>query len=527
MSNVSLDKFLALAARSGLVEPGRLTEVTDDWKNGPSLAQTDGAQSCAEHFVRSGVLTAWQAHKLLEGRHRGFFLGKYKLLDHLGSGGMSSVYLAEHTLMQRLVAIKVLPQHRVSDSSYLARFLHEGQCAAALDHPNIVRVYDLDNRGKIHYLVMEYIDGRDLQQVVANDGRLEAHLAADYTAQAAAGLEHAHAAGLVHRDIKPANLLLDHYGNVKILDMGLSKLEVAEGLGAQLVQEDQVLGTADYLAPEQVIDSNAVDCRADIYSLGCTLYFLLAGQPPFAYGSPLQRMAAHRRQSPPSIVSQRRDVPQALAAICNRMMAKSLDDRFQTAASVRDALEAWLAEESAAGRFAKRSDTAADDRAGEAALGGPAHPQHAGHQPPPQTAPRSPQDNVGQGGTEDVSTQPLATTDDASHQLASQSHVLHPELVRLSGLEGEQGASTVPLPPPISIPPAPTPPVAAPAAQPVPFGTSPTTGTVAVASGDPPFVPRPSRAIPGRRVSTRWPSVFVLTGLILTALLLAIFVLAG
>src|SRR6478672_10118990 len=223
MSMLSLDKFVALVDRSKLVDDDRLSEAVDDWKRQATLRQLDDARHCAEHFVGTGLLTQWQAGKLLDGRHRGLFLGKYKLLDHLGSGGMSSVYLAEHVLMQRRVAIKVLPHNRVGDSTYLARFHFEAQAAAALDHPNIVRAYDLDNDGKIHYLVMEYVEGRDLEAIVSAEGALDCAMAAEIIWQATAGLEHAHECGLVHRDIKPANLLIDVKGVVKILDMGLAK----------------------------------------------------------------------------------------------------------------------------------------------------------------------------------------------------------------------------------------------------------------------------------------------------------------
>jgi serine/threonine-protein kinase len=309
----------------------------------------DDAGECAEHLVAVGLLTRWQARKLSEGRHRGFFLGMYKLLDHLGSGGMSSVYLAEHVLMQRLVAIKVLPQHRVADSSYLARFHLEAQCAAALDHRNIVRAYDVDNIDKTHFLVMEYVEGRDLQAIVSRDGPLDFHAAADCIAQAAAGLEHAHQAGLVHRDIKPANLLVDLRGTVKILDMGLAKFSQAKGVGELLAQDEHVLGTADYVAPEQAVNSSAVDHRADIYSLGCTLYFLLTGHPPFTGGTTAERIAAHQKQAPASILLDRPDTPEALVAVCRRMMEKATERRYHSAADVHAALTAWLAAERAAG----------------------------------------------------------------------------------------------------------------------------------------------------------------------------------
>lgn len=349
MSMLSLDKFVALVGRSKLVDEDRLSEAVDDWKRHATLRQLDDARHCAEHFVRTGLLTDWQAAKLLDGRHRGFFLGKYKLLDHLGSGGMSSVYLAEHVLMQRRVAIKVLPHNRVGDSSYLARFHFEGQAAAALDHRNIVRAYDLDNEGRIHYLVMEYIEGRDLQAIVEQDGPLEYHAAANVVAQAAAGLEHAHQRGLVHRDIKPANLLVDLKGTVKILDMGLAKFTPEARPNPGFAQDDQILGTADYLAPEQAANPRSVDHRADIYALGCTLYFLLSGHPPFSDGTSMERMAAHQQQVPPSLLLDRPDAPSALVTLCRRMMEKSPDGRYQSAGEIKQALSAWLESEAALG----------------------------------------------------------------------------------------------------------------------------------------------------------------------------------
>ncbi len=352
MSKLSVDRFVELVERSKLIDPVALEELIAAWKGQATATQLDDADACAAYLVTSGALTDWQSKKLLEGRHRGFFLGKYKLLDHVGSGGMSSVYLAEHVLMQRRVAVKVLPQNRVSDASYLARFHFEAQVAAVLDHPNIVRVFDLDNDGRIHYLVMEYIEGYDLEELVAEQGPLDYHTAVEFVIQAAAGLEHAHQAGLVHRDIKPANLLVDMRGTLKILDMGLAKFNSDVRATPDFAQEEHVLGTADYLAPEQAVNSQTVDQRADIYGLGCTLYFLLAGRPPFATGTSQERMTAHQHEEPRSLLLERPDAPPALVAICRRMMEKSPSNRYQSASEVRQALEAWLESEAAFGRVA-------------------------------------------------------------------------------------------------------------------------------------------------------------------------------
>lgn len=342
MSKPTFDTFLDLVRRSGLVERDQLDGVLLDLKQRADGRPNNDPDLLAEKLTDAGLLTPWQCEKLREGRHKGFFLKKYKLLDHLGTGGMSSVYLAEHVLMQRRVAIKVLPKHRVEDSSYLARFHREAQ-AAALDHRNIVRAYDVDNDGQIHFLVMEYVEGRDLQALVRQNGPTDYPHAAEYIRQAAEGLAHAHQSGLIHRDVKPANLLLDQKNVVKVLDLGLARFTTDEDRASLTVTYDEnVLGTADYLAPEQALDSHGVDARADIYSLGCAFYFLLTGHPPFPDGTLPQRLMMHQKEPPPSIFKQRTDAPRGLVEVCLRMMAKKPDDRFQTAAEVAQALADWL-----------------------------------------------------------------------------------------------------------------------------------------------------------------------------------------
>lgn len=338
----TVDDFLDLVRRSGLVERDQLNRVLGRLKEEAGGGRVTDVEFVAERLREAGLLSQWQCKNLLEGRHKGFFLKRYRLLDHLGTGGMSSVYLAEHVLMQRRVAIKVLPKDKVDDSSYLARFRREAQAAASLDHPNIVRAYDVDNEGKFHFLVMEYVEGRDVATIVKEDGPLDYPVAADYTRQAAEGLAHAHQAGLIHRDVKPANLLVDRKNVVKVLDLGLARFTGEEYASLTVANEENVLGTADFLAPEQAIDSHGVDARADVYSLGCSLYYMLTGHAPFCEGTLPQRLVMHQKEPPPSILVDRPDAPEDLVEICMRMMAKKPADRIQSAAAVAELLGDWL-----------------------------------------------------------------------------------------------------------------------------------------------------------------------------------------
>lgn len=339
MANMlSAETFITGVRNSGLIPPDQLDRLLGE-------IDAEGPEAVASALVARNALTRWQADKILQGRG-GFFLGKYRLLSLLGKGGMSAVYLAEHTLMRRRCAIKVLPQKRINDSSYLGRFYREAQAIASLDHPNIVRAYDVDHETKddIHFLVMEYVEGRSLHEVIQQDGVLSFAQAADYCRQAAVGLQYAHQAGFVHRDIKPGNLLIDLTGTIKILDLGLARFSGdGEEHSLTVAHDEKVLGTADYLAPEQALDSHTVDARADIYSLGCTMYFLLTGAPPFTEGRLAQRLMAHQTKAPPPLAERRPGVPTSLAAIVMKMMAKRADDRYQTAGEVADVFAAWLA----------------------------------------------------------------------------------------------------------------------------------------------------------------------------------------
>ena len=335
--------FLGWVKRSKLVNEDELQRVVLDLQQASGGELPKEIEVVCQHLVDSGLLTSWQKNNLLKGKYKGYFLGKYRLLELIGSGGMSAVYLADHTLMHRKRAIKVLPKKRVNDASYLERFLLEAQATASLDHPNIVRAYDIDKEGDVHYLVMEYVVGQDLQSMVRSQGYLSFEVAANYVIQAARGLQHAHDAGLIHRDVKPGNLLVDDKGVVKVLDLGLALFSDAGRESLTLMHNENVLGTADYLAPEQALSSHDVDSRADIYSLGCTLYFLLTGHAPFPEGTLAQRIAKHQTKMPADIRADRADCPDALVDICFKMIQKSAQNRYQTMTEVAEQLESWLA----------------------------------------------------------------------------------------------------------------------------------------------------------------------------------------
>ncbi len=338
----SRDKLLELVRRSQLVAEEKLGEFVESLRSPSANKPRDAAELC-ELMIQARLLNQWQADNLMKGKYKGFTLGKYKLLGHLGTGGMSSVYLAEHPVMERLVAVKVLPKRFLEDQNYLDRFKREARAVAALDHPNIVRAFDIDQDGNTHYIVMEYVDGRDLQKMVKQDGPLDPIDAMDFIAQAALGLQHAHEAGLIHRDVKPANCLVDKNRCVKLLDLGLAMFSEDDRPSLSAKYDDSVVGTADYLAPEQARNSQKIDARADIYSLGCTLYFLLTGRPPFAEGSIAERLLKHQTEQPTSIYELRPETPPAVVEICRRLMIKDPNERIQKASIVADEIRSWLA----------------------------------------------------------------------------------------------------------------------------------------------------------------------------------------
>jgi hypothetical protein len=312
---------------------------------------------------------------------------RYRIVELIGEGGMGAVYRAEHLLMRRPVALKIIRRELVERPDAVGRFRREVEAAARLAHPNIVTAFDADRVGDTHFLVMEFIDGIDLARFVRDRGPLPIAEATAYVVQAALALQHAHEHGMVHRDIKPQNLMRTTKGQVKVLDFGLAHLRggvtvpempsghdagprapdaengatsSSDGLRSEsLTDPGVVLGSVDYLAPEQATDPHSADIRADIYGLGCTLYYLLAGAPPFAGGSAHDRLAAHAREMPRPLNELRSDLPAALDRVLARMIAKNRADRFQSPADVVQALEPFARAEASTPATASRRARAA------------------------------------------------------------------------------------------------------------------------------------------------------------------------
>ncbi len=303
-------------------------------------AATGGA-AVLQEFIRTGLITRWQAEMLLAGRTE-FLLGRYKLLQELGQGGMGTVYTAMHVTLQRTVALKVLASKALKNPAAVARFHREIQAIAALDHPNIVAAFDADCVDNTHFLVMELVAGEDLDRLAKRVGRLPIGAACEFVRQAAAGLQHAHERGLAHRDIKPSNLLLasttEGQPIVKVLDLGLARFAAPGDDGGGLTQTGEVMGTPDYIAPEQAQSSKTADIRSDIFSLGCTLFRLLTGTIPYPGETLMEKLMARVMREAPAASSLRPEIPPALDAVVARMLARDPAARHQTPADVAGAL---------------------------------------------------------------------------------------------------------------------------------------------------------------------------------------------
>jgi serine/threonine-protein kinase len=349
-NRIDRQTFLAYLRQSGLVSDEQLAEIARQHAD-----QTRG-RLVARALVAEGVLTRFQAERILAGRTSGFLLGQYRILEQIGRGGMGRVYKAQHRTMQRMVALKVLAPDLLATDRAVEMFLHEVRAVAQIVHPNIVTAFDANETNGRYYLVLEYVDGPNLDELVRTQGPLSVGLACDYIRQVATGLQCAHLRGMIHRDIKPANLLVQWHGPngdasgglVKISDFGLAR--VSAPVGPQpwgpnphtiLTKENTVMGTPDYLSPEQSRNLHKTDIRSDLYSLGCTFYFLLAGRVPFPGGNAMDKLIRHSTEHPTPITEMRGDVPAPVLAVLDKLLAKHPNDRFQTPAELIEALHPW------------------------------------------------------------------------------------------------------------------------------------------------------------------------------------------
>jgi serine/threonine protein kinase len=353
MSIDSVETFLAILQRTQVLTPQEAQDVAREL--GPHFTDP---HDLARYLVELEWLTPFQVRLLFSDRWEELTIGPYLVLDRLGEGGVSEVFKAWDTVKGRIVALKVLHQHLTNHSAAVRQLQCELQAVTRLSHPNIIRTFDADQVGDVYYFAMEFVEGLDLDRYVRRWGPLPIQEACEYVRQVALGLQHAHQLGLVHRDIKPANLFLSIPGGwdgealsvrrtadtvVKILDWGLARIrpDADPPLGRPQAKKEEeraggdgdaekgvLIGTVDFIAPEQVYDPGLVDIRADIYSLGCTLYFLLAGQPPFRGGSLMQKLLQHQQAERPQVREVRPDVPEELAAVVQRMMARCPEERY-------------------------------------------------------------------------------------------------------------------------------------------------------------------------------------------------------
>jgi hypothetical protein len=354
--------------RMDLVDPvdtitGSEAEATTDTEPkpaDPAAAPTEaaggdeGEKPLTIEFLKKlmlqGVLTRFQSDWILEGKFEEFKVGEFRVVDILGTGGMGWLYVAVNETTGEKAAVKVISKHM--DNDYLTRFKLEARAGLMLNHPNLVRTLKLGETDEIWYVAMELVEGISLQELIARQGFIPWPQACSLVAQAAAGLQHAHEKGLIHRDIKPGNLLVKKNGTVKVLDFGLALMEQNEDeFMLTMIAGQGCVGTADYIAPEQTIDSFAVGPQADIYSLGCTLYCALTGMVPFPGESVSKKLRAHRTKTARPVREVKPEVPATVEEIVTKMMARKVSERYATAAQVLAALQPHARRDSASFDF--------------------------------------------------------------------------------------------------------------------------------------------------------------------------------
>jgi serine/threonine protein kinase/formylglycine-generating enzyme required for sulfatase activity/Leucine-rich repeat (LRR) protein len=343
-AGLNVQKFIELLESVRILVPEDLVAIKPAWEGDRASAD---AGALARELVQQGKLTKHQAAALYQNRPKAVALGPYVLLDRLGSGGMGTVYKGRHRQTQKIVAVKVLNASAVRSADSVRRFQREAETAARLKHPNLVRAFEAGEVDGQHVFVMEFVEGIDLSSFVKKNGPLPLGQAVHCIVQAARALAYAHEQGVVHRDIKPANLMLGADGHVKVLDMGLARFSDPAATASNqadegLTQTGQVMGTLDYMAPEQALHTRLADARADVYSLGCSFYKIATGVNAFDGDSLVAKILAHREQPIPSLKATNPAIPQATDLVLQKMLAKNPDHRYQTMTELADELERSL-----------------------------------------------------------------------------------------------------------------------------------------------------------------------------------------
>ncbi len=331
--SVPLD-LLPVIRESGILSDRQLAEIKSKMLRGDYPLDS---VALAESLVRDAIISSYQARRFLTNRPHGLIVGRYIILDRIGSGSMGRVYKAHHPMMDRVVALKIISPEISSNERVVARFQREMKLVGRLDHPNVVRAFDADQFQRVLYIVMEYVSGYSLGERLKK-GPIPPMEMVEYAAQAALGLAHAHAQGIVHRDIKPSNILRSREGRIKILDLGLGVLMEADSSATFATADGIAVGTVDYMSPEQACGRD-VDGRSDVYGLGCAMYHLMTGRLPFPGSSPIERLGKRISGRHVPITEYLPDVPSNVVRVLDKMMAHKPHERFASAAEVADALE--------------------------------------------------------------------------------------------------------------------------------------------------------------------------------------------
>jgi serine/threonine-protein kinase len=342
MKIATVDDLLRELREHRLLQPDQLAELTPDL-----LARHGNVRLLAKYLLQRGWLTVYQMNQLFQGQAAALVLGPFRVMDKLGEGGVSQVFKAWDTRRKCVAAVKTIRSEHMANAEAVGRLQREMRVIAQLSHPNVVKAFDVDLVNERHYFAMEYVEGTDLGKMLKLSGPLPVRQACDFIRQAALGLQHAHELGLVHRDIKPGNLLVTGGGaSVKILDMGMARLQLSikpeEEPTDQLTVEGVLIGTADYLSPEQAKNPRTVDIRADIYSLGCTFFHVLTGEPPFPGKTVLEKIYKHQTAEPDWNALLEVTQQPALVEIIKKMMAKKAVARYTTPGEVAAALAPFV-----------------------------------------------------------------------------------------------------------------------------------------------------------------------------------------